>query len=274
MPVQEIEEIIIPAWLECGTFQFNLNNVLRDSLYYPAAGLDGIPVRYFMGNIFSFVYVDYGIFMGKNKIITRKYVFKGYKNIHKQNISDIADEVDNYYNSSEYFEKSKIRRGSRNPKPYCYWLIFERLAKFPEAHNPKKFSLLYLCGEAISAYYALYINNKISPKILCIIQDGYRFGGGFTDFTDSNSYMAKAVCKSKNKLPKYLINGGRYTREYKDPSDPTPKDPTPYTESIWPEYTQKILQKKHRNFRDGQYSDDDCKLFTLWGKIRSQTKNA
>ena len=39
---------------------FPLDDILRDSLYYPASGFDGDPVRYLAGNVLSFVYVDYG----------------------------------------------------------------------------------------------------------------------------------------------------------------------------------------------------------------------
>lgn len=37
-----------------------LKDILQHSLYYPAAGFDGRPVRYLGGKIHSFVYVDYG----------------------------------------------------------------------------------------------------------------------------------------------------------------------------------------------------------------------
>src|SRR5689334_8112732 len=54
----------LPAWLEAldaeaiASKALPLAAMLTDSLYYPASGLDGIPVKYLGGFVHSFVYAD------------------------------------------------------------------------------------------------------------------------------------------------------------------------------------------------------------------------
>ena len=57
-----LPKLEIPLWLRCvkdepeGDQPFPLREILRDSLYYPASGLQGAPVQYLAGSILSFVY--------------------------------------------------------------------------------------------------------------------------------------------------------------------------------------------------------------------------
>jgi hypothetical protein len=225
--INKIPEIEIPKWLLGETFQFCLNDVLTNSLYYPSCGMDGIPIQYFMGNIYSFIYVDYGIDEKEFIMeINKPNAFKGYELIKIEKISKY--QLDNGQKIN-YLPRLSEQEPSKNwiKNPYCYWTIFERDIYYSDTHNPKRFSLLYLCSEAVSAYYALYNQNNIAPKILSIIQDGFGFGGNWTNYTDRKLDLAWAVF-SNNKLPEYLINGG-YGGNYED--------------SIWPEYTKKIFHK-------------------------------
>jgi hypothetical protein len=248
--LDEIEKIDMPDWLQGDTFQFNLQNILLDSLYYPACGLDGIPVRYFMGNVYSFIYVDYGISEEDfKKKIAKKNAFRGYKIIFKESISksQLVNGANNYSEQIDFSgfisdsPKESLRK--RIQKPYCCWVIFERLKNYTDEHNPKRFSLLYLSSEGVSAYHALYVNNDIAPKILCIINPGHAFGYNWTNFTDRNKPLARTVFSMENNSPKYLINGG-----FKN------------IETIWPEYNKNMLQKLHRD------SDNRETFFVVWGR--------
>lgn len=59
--IAEIEEIEMPDWLKADNFSFDIKKVLKDSLYYPASNFDGRPVAHLIGNIYSFIYADYGV---------------------------------------------------------------------------------------------------------------------------------------------------------------------------------------------------------------------
>jgi hypothetical protein len=251
--IKEIPNISMPEWLSVNDFSFFLNNILQDSMYYPSSGMDGIPIQNFMGNIYSFIYVDYGINENDfNKEVEMENAFKGYRIIHKEKI--LEKQLDN---GTIVKIEPKISDG-RPPEnwiqsPFCYWVVFERDINYGDMYNPKRFSLLFLCSEAVSAYYVLYNKNKIAPRILCILQDGSGFGGNWTRFTDRYMDLARAVFSNKN-LPEYLINGG-YQFGYKEP--------------IWPEYTKRLFYKSYPNiFKKGEL-EKDAKTFALWGRNES-----
>ena len=56
-----------PKWLQeidasnINSVQFDIKQILKDSLYYPSAGYDGNPIKYFAGSIHSFIYIDYSV---------------------------------------------------------------------------------------------------------------------------------------------------------------------------------------------------------------------
>lgn len=64
--IQQLAAITAPGWLknlsraDIESGPFPLSGILRDSLYYPSSGLDGVPVKRLAGNILSFIHVDYG----------------------------------------------------------------------------------------------------------------------------------------------------------------------------------------------------------------------
>jgi len=97
--ITEIPEIEMPKWLAGNEFRFNLKDVIKDSLYYPSCGMDGIPIQCFMGNIYSFIYVDYGITESDFiKEVTKNNSIKGYSIIHNEKITkyqlDNGEKVD------------------------------------------------------------------------------------------------------------------------------------------------------------------------------------
>lgn len=57
--IEGLPQIILPEWLSVvdadsiETSSFPLEEVLRNSLYYPSSGFDGDPVRYMAGNILT-----------------------------------------------------------------------------------------------------------------------------------------------------------------------------------------------------------------------------
>ncbi len=69
MPLRPDQRRPVPEWLaqlqppepdSLESCDFPLQDALKNSLYYPAAGFDGRPVQFLGGFIHSFIYVDYG----------------------------------------------------------------------------------------------------------------------------------------------------------------------------------------------------------------------
>lgn len=247
--IRSAKEIQMPEWLQRDQFSFNVKEVLKDSLYYPSSEFDGDPIKYFMGNVYSFVYVDYGVSRENllNELETKGIY--GYHIIHQEPI--YQDQL----RASTYRNKSLPKpRGLRNLRehfqnyiqpPFCEWIVFERNADKTDRFNPKRFSLLYLCAEGVATYQEIYVKNGIKPKIIAIIQPGHGFGMNWTDFTDRNQIFAQSIFHDENLLPDYLINGGWGPRHF-------------HWKPIWDEYKigGKILHSENATLALWKYSGD------------------
>jgi len=207
---KDIETIKMPEWLSRDNFTFDVNTVLENSLYYPCACFDAHPVKYFMGNVYSFVNVDYGVSKGEFLREIDNHGFLGYHIIHRKPISQ--DELTPAgWKVHIYPERNDGNPGNYQngiQKPFCEWIIFERDSDRDDSYNPKRFSLLYLCADGAAAYQAMYLSNSIKPRIIAIIQPGHGFGGNWSDFTDRTKIFARSVFYNNDLLPEYLINGG------------------------------------------------------------------
>jgi hypothetical protein len=69
--------------------------------------------------------------------------------------------------------------------------------------------LLYIGGEGVATYQALYWSNKTAPKALAIIQPGTGFGLNWTDFREQGAPLNWVVCNNPaGQQPDILYYGG------------------------------------------------------------------
>ena len=113
-------------------------------------------------------------------------------------------------------------------KPFCTWVVLQRLVELPDGHAPNRFSLLFPCADGVAAFQALYVANGRCPSHLAIIQPGHGFRGNYTNFEDSNKIFARSVLESPAGIPGYLLYGG-YVRGA-------------YRRSCWPIYSEPICR--------------------------------
>lgn len=224
--IPEIERMEMPDWLCRDNFKFNVYEVVNNSLYYPACGTDGTPVKYFMGNVYSFVYADYADFMKEYfyREISNPKCVRGYHIIHRESITP-WQLIPNGWNVRIYPTESDgdpKRHINSIAKPYCEWIIFERDPDRDESYNPKRFSLLYIGGEGVATYQALYLSNRIKPKIVTVINPGTGFGLNWTDFRERNKIFGRTILYDKNLAPDYYASN--QVRE------------------IWPEYSEEVVR--------------------------------
>lgn len=202
----------VPEWLSKldDTQVLPLSQLLEESLYYPASGRDGDPVRYFGGHIHSFIYVDYGFEREEilKSLNDKHHGFKGYSIIHMRDVNK-HELVPRSWTP----EVARLAEESRQyspwvKTPFALWCIFQRDAHNDDAHGPKRFSLLYVCGDGVATFQALYKANRKSPEVVAIIQPGTGFGGNWTDFRDQNKIFARSVLENPAGQPEYLLYGG------------------------------------------------------------------
>ena len=219
-----------------------LRLLLWNSVYYPASGLDGGVIKYCntlgrdMG-IRSFVYCDYNTNEAELCDNVANH-FRGYTIFSHRSVS--IGELGVKRLSMEPID-NRAKRIHLTPKtePFCHWFIMERDAAFDDEHGPKRFSLLFLCCEGVTAYVQLYSQNEILPKALAIIQPGTGFGGNWTDFRDYDAPLS-FVLRHIPYMPRYIFNGGMGNSE------------EDYTHLPWDEYAIEDKVANYYGPGDGQ----------------------
>jgi hypothetical protein len=208
--LEEITKISPPNWLMSNEFTFDSKEVLDGSLFYPCSGFDANPIRIFHGNVYSFVYADYGLTETQFIEYLSSRPFSGYEIIHKQSIPMswgallFEERLMEMSFENKYLpykiEMMKNRVAIENIKPFfCEWIIFKN-------DEGKRFSLLYICLEALTVYIALYKLNKFAPRIITIINPGTGFGLNWTDFESEDGFFGKEVLESLNATTEYIVH--------------------------------------------------------------------
>ena len=233
--IEQLPVVEEPQWLTrvdpmgIQDAEFPLHGILRDSLYYPSSDFDGDPVRHLAGNVLSFVYVDYGNSREELDDALASPGFRGYEVITRRNVTQRELAPRGWtpsYPSLEDGDPSRYRDWMK--KPFCSWIVLQRLVEMPENHGPNRFSLLYLCADGVAAFQALYVANGRCPSYVAIIQPGHGFGGNYTKFEDPNKILARSVLENPAGTPGYLLYGG-YVRGV-------------YRRSCWPSYSEPICR--------------------------------
>ena len=207
---------------------FPLREVLVDSVYYPASGVHGEPVRFLSENFGSFVYVDYGVERESLLATVSGGGFLGYDLVARRTLSERELAPSGWAPirpSREDGDPAKYRGTGWIKSPFCEWLVFQRKDEYDESHGARRFSLLYLCADGVAAFQALYVQNEVSPAAIAIIQPGTGFGGNWTDFTDPDKILARTVMDNPAGPPAYLLYGGSGGLQF-------------YQEPCWPTYSQ------------------------------------
>ncbi len=222
-----------------------IQELLKDSLYYPSSGFDGGVVKYFSSYTQSFIYCDYGI--KEDEFLREMNGFYGYHVLSSRalNPSELTPtgwqmKLPPRLQAQEYLRERRFIK-----KPFAHWVVYERNEDFDESHGPKRFSLIYIGGEGVATYQALYWSNQVSPKILAIIQPGTAFGGNYTDFCKKDGYLAWVALNNPNGTPEMILYGG-YGEGYENNFD-------------WDGY--KMIRSIHGYYPIGQYG-----MVTVWNR--------
>lgn len=232
--LNQLPEIAVPSWLNnlspttIRNGSFPLQEFLQNSLYYPASGFDGDPIRYLAGNILSFIYVDYGHAEDEFMDALGSPGFRGYDLVATRPVIE-QELAPNGWNPilPARIDGDPFRYRDRTKNPFYSWSVFQRRDDVPVNHGPSRFSLLYLCADGVAAFQALYIANAAVPKAVAVIQPGHAFGGNWTDYTDPKQIFARSVLENPSGRPTFLLYGGIGKRDY-------------YRQSCWPDYQAHI----------------------------------
>lgn len=191
--------------------------LLENSVYYPCCYDDVVPVKFFNERfaeygIWSYVYADYG--MKAEDLATRQDGFLHYHIFATRDLkkSDLVSHKWNPEKYRQYLSAQEIADmqdtfkfyGINPSNAFGRWIVYERDADADAKVGPEKFSLLYIAADGAATYAALYLENKIAPKALAIIQPGGSFGGNYTSFYNPDGVFLKIVNSGAAK-PEYVL---------------------------------------------------------------------
>ena len=198
----------IPSWLndyEKGK-KPSFETLLKSRIvYYPGAGVDGQPIKTFNKSQFAhiFFYVDYG--RSKEEIVnalTSDESIRGYRLVDLFNYNERELSPHGW---TPHYQLTDADRANMNlheaQTPFCILAVFEREANYDESHGSKRFAVLYLCGDAIASYDAIFANRGIAPTLI-ILQD-HGFGGNYNWFGDGGALYK--IANSTNTIPQYAL---------------------------------------------------------------------
>jgi len=193
---------------------FPVQQLLPESFYYPSSGTDGQVVKYFGKDTQSFFMSDY--LVPKAQLEHALDNFLGYEVFASRSLSP-SELIPNGWQQvlPAGFPQADYMAYTPNRDPYVIWAVYQRKKEFGEDHGPNRFSLVYLGGEGVAGYQALYWSNRTKPLYLAIIQPGEGFGGNWTRYADYGSPMEWIVRNNPAGLPPYIVYGG-YGQNYED----------------------------------------------------------
>jgi hypothetical protein len=175
--------------------KFPVKEILAESLYYPACEFDGNIVKCFSKEVQSFVYCDYAT--GEEALLKQIDSFKGYNVFASRHINEneitpngFASHIPKELITERYNMYSDVKK-----TPFANWTIYERTDEFDENHGPKRFSILYIGGEAVATYQALYWT----------IRPGTGYGFNWTDFREQNQALGWVVLNNPNGIPEKIL---------------------------------------------------------------------
>jgi len=171
---------------------------LSRSLFYPACGFDLQPLVRFSHLTDTFVYADW--FFSRERVISdiRRELGRITPLLRPGSLELVGLESDVRLGARERrmltsmspdlpltsqeasCHRMRMREVASGRDPWAMLLKFRRTV----AGRERFFKLLYIGGEALTAYSLLYRFGAIAPRFLVTIQSGLAFGGGYAHVED------------------------------------------------------------------------------------------
>lgn len=200
-----------------------INELLTNSIYYPASYYDWQPIQAFAGFSYSFVYVDPAI---ETEGIPE---IDGYQRLFSRSVG-ARELCSNSYDRKEptLTDGSLKTLQDQFPSPFINlenivgtWSVYE---KAPSSNwgNPDRISVLLISAEGIETYQALYYSNRVKPALIfmmaCVC-------GNWTEFEKRDGYFNQVVMSNPAGHPDFLVSQDR-------------------DRQIWDGYSRRIESKK------------------------------
>ena len=204
----------------------SIEEILGNSVFYPACGDDGLPVKYFNEHfaeygVNSYVYVDYA--MNADRLRDIQNGFRYYHIVEQTDLAEgdlVAPGTDyrkyaSVLTDEEIVRQKEVVYGMYRGliRPFARHIEYERNDDADKVRGPERFTMLYIGAEGVAAYAALYSTRGIAPRAIAIIAPGTGFGGNYTDFYDPDSALIKLIRQGESQ-PEYIMFGDDRVRGF------------------------------------------------------------
>ena len=155
-----------------------IKEFLASAVFYPASRLDPRPVMELAGKFSNFVYVDYSLGAKRVEGALCGSRFDGYR------IAEIEDVEPEGLLGCSWKDLPPPRRldPERMKKPFIKIARLKKRRKAEGDSGAKEIRILFICGEALVIYRALYHRRELAPGCLVYVNPGIYEGGNHLDF--------------------------------------------------------------------------------------------
>ena len=182
----------------------DIDQFLREAVFYSCSGLDGLPVKRLSTRFTRFFYVDYANSITR-VAFEKECQNKGFKGYRATTIEDL--------NFPSVFGDSwdEILLQHRHVirllpfewvDPFVATAHFERSPNYTGDHGPDRFQLIFARCEAITTVRTVFNRRSIPPRCLAYIRTGIGFGGNFPTFP---AELERALRENAAGLPEFLL---------------------------------------------------------------------
>ena len=191
------------------TIPFPIAELLENSVYYPSSHFDGSVVKAYAHDHPSFVYCDYGV--TEDQFMAEIQTFRGYDVLAHRPVQ--KDELIPNGWQPQQPPHHLLANYGKYPDyikpPFAHWAVYERKPEYSDRHGPVRFSLLFVGGEGVATYQALYWSNRTTPKAVAIVRPGTGFGLNWTNFLDGTKALGHVVTQNPHGTPNLIITCSR-----------------------------------------------------------------
>lgn len=187
-------------------------------VYYPGSGTDGQPVQLFASthSAHAFIYADYGVTEERirSELHDARRGFRGYSILAIVQVSEAQLTPAGWQPHLGPMDAQRAQvRALRfaGADPYAMVVVLQRNADLGDEHGPRRLAILFIGGDGVATYDALFCQARGRPPFALVLQD-HGFGGNYTRFGQRG--LLQAVAQRADRYPEYLLCAHRNTEPW------------------------------------------------------------
>jgi hypothetical protein len=217
-----MDKELMPGWLAAHApgRRPSIDDFLRARVvFYPGAGDDGSPVRFFGSRhlAHTFIYADYGVGRAEVERALVERSFRGYRQLDRVELTadDLRVRELRYHlapDDIDHRDRFAADRMRPHEAPFGFIEVLERTAAAGDAHGPARLAILFLYADGHAAYDGLFCQDWSTPPYAVVVQD-HGFGGDYSSFGDDG--LMHRIATRTGRLPRYLWCADRQSRPWR-----------------------------------------------------------